>query len=187
MNKKIKYLDLVGETLLNGKVLDVIYGQTIRKCTPKLKMECVLCGKIYYSSLYTVISKRRKGSKGCGCLRKMKYIAGEICSPYWLTIQKRARTQNIEFSASAEYIWSLFVKQNRKCAYSGRDIKFAKSIKEYTSGENTASLDRIDSSKGYIEGNLQWLHKNVNKIKWDLSEEEFLSLCKDISNYRRLK
>lgn len=45
----------------------------------------------------------------------------------------------------------------------------------------TASLDRIDSSKGYVEGNVQWVHKDVNYIKQDLEESYFKKLCKLIT------
>ena len=48
--------------------------------------------------------------------------------------------------------------------------------------KSTASLDRIDSSKGYTIDNIQWLHKDINKMKWDFSQEKFLELCKKIVN-----
>ena len=37
----------------------------------------------------------------------------------------------------------------------------------------TASLDRVDSSKGYIKNNIRWVHRLVNQIKWDLKERQF--------------
>jgi hypothetical protein len=45
----------------------------------------------------------------------------------------------------------------------------------------TASLDRIDSSKGYIEGNVQWIHKHINKMKNNFNESYFIEICKKIS------
>ena len=48
--------------------------------------------------------------------------------------------------------------------------------------EITASLDRIDSSKGYIEGNVQWVHKSVNIMKCDFSSDIFIGICNQISN-----
>lgn len=33
----------------------------------------------------------------------------------------------------------------------------------------TASLDRIDSSKGYTIDNVWWIHKQLNWMKWDLT------------------
>jgi hypothetical protein len=43
---------------------------------------------------------------------------------------------------------------------------------------HTASLDRIDSSKGYFKGNVQWIHKDLNVMKMDLTEEKFIDYCK---------
>lgn len=48
--------------------------------------------------------------------------------------------------------------------------------------KQTASLDRIDSTKGYIESNVQWLHKDINNIKQDYSVNELLAYCKLIIN-----
>lgn len=42
----------------------------------------------------------------------------------------------------------------------------------------TASLDRIDSTKGYTLDNIQWVHKHINVMKMDLDQEYFIKLCK---------
>ncbi len=47
------------------------------------------------------------------------------------------------------------------------------------------SLDRIDNLKGYIEGNVQWVHKRVNVMRNVLSIEEFLSWCEKITAHRQ--
>jgi len=39
------------------------------------------------------------------------------------------------------------------------------------------SLDRIDSGLGYDLGNIQWVHKNVNQMKWTLSQAAFIEIC----------
>jgi len=41
----------------------------------------------------------------------------------------------------------------------------------------TASLDRIDSSIGYIKSNIQWVHKRVNLIKSDMDQKDLLYWC----------
>ena len=50
------------------------------------------------------------------------------------------------------------------------------------SNYQTASLDRIDPTKGYIEGNIQWVHKDVNRMKMDFTETRFLELVNLIAN-----
>jgi len=36
--------------------------------------------------------------------------------------------------------------------------------------------------KGYVLGNVWWVHKNVNLMKRDLELKQFISLCKIISD-----
>lgn len=74
--------------------------------------------------------------------------------------------------------YSLLVEQNHKCALTGVDISFADTSKEHAAGKTTASLDRIDSSKGYIKGNIQWVHKMINIMKWSSSQDEFKLWCR---------
>ena len=50
-----------------------------------------------------------------------------------------------------------------------------------STGIRTASLDRIDSSKGYVPGNIQWVHKDVNWMKGSFTQEYFVNICKKIS------
>ena len=49
----------------------------------------------------------------------------------------------------------------------------------------TASLDRIDNTKGYTQDNVQWVHKDINRIKSDLSQEYFLTLCKTVVDWNK--
>lgn len=41
----------------------------------------------------------------------------------------------------------------------------------------------IDSTKVYTIDNVQWVHKNINIMKWDISQEEFINWCGLIYNY----
>ncbi len=42
----------------------------------------------------------------------------------------------------------------------------------------TASLDRIDSTKGYTLDNIQWIHKDLNKMKMNFANDYFIKTCK---------
>lgn len=104
----------------------------------------------------------------------------DLSISYWKTIEQRAKEKKLDFNLTREYIWGLFIEQNRKCNISGLDITLVKSEHHLLFLEQTASLDRIDSSKGYIIGNVQWLHKDINRLKWNLSEEKLFELCKSV-------
>lgn len=121
----------------------------------------------------------------CGCRRrgsKSHHFSGykNITSHYWGHVIINARNRNIEFNITKEYAWDLFELQNRKCALSGIDIDLCDSPK-LISKNQTASIDRIDSNIGYIVGNIQWVHKDINKMKNAHSQSYFIYLCKLIA------
>lgn len=142
--------------------------------------------------------KLRKGSitsrhtRSCGCLRietnkKKTKGYGEISGSFWSSILYSAVDRGFEVSITVEYVWDLFLKQDRKCAITGRTIYFPVDSYAFAKADFTASLDRIDSSKGYIEGNVQWLHKHVNLCKMQFSQEYFLSICYEATDHTRGK
>jgi len=149
------------------------------------------CGKEYeVSGIYL----KSGNIKSCGCLIHDKVKEkhqrwsgyGGISGSTWNKIERnaknnrRAKRRNLEFTITKKYVWELFEQQKGKCALSGKDI-----ILDIGSKTNlqTASLDRIDSEKGYIPGNVQWVHKDVNFMKQDFDEKYFLDMCRTIVRY----
>lgn len=91
--------------------------------------------------------------------------------------------RNIPFDISIQYLWKLFLRQNRRCAITGVILDWSGSWAEnrYSkTSKRTASLDRIDSSKGYVKGNVQWVHKIINVMKNDMTAEEFHEWCQKV-------
>ena len=85
----------------------------------------------------------------------------------------------MEFTITIDYAWELFIKQNRKCALTKMPLELFKVIHRKLQG--SASLDRIDSSKGYIKGNVQWVHKDINWMKNNYNQPYFIKLCKKVA------
>ena len=143
------------------------------------------CGKkkvVYRGSL------RSGNSKSCGSCGKLAHNRRgfvEISGAYWSHAHHNANLKKRKFEVSPEEAWQVFVKQNRKCAISGVDLKFAKNyIKDMKT--QTASLDRIDSSKDYVTDNIQWVHKTVNKMKNTLSDNDLVEWCKIICEHNKI-
>lgn len=112
----------------------------------------------------------------------------EISGTYWYNIQFGARRRGLPFDITIEYAWKQFIKQRRRCALSGVEIVFS----ELWDGPNltlsqTASLDRRDHKKGYVSGNIQWVHKEVNRLKMAYSETDLIKWCKLISAWSETK
>jgi hypothetical protein len=95
---------------------------------------------------------------------------------YFHKIRKAAEKRSIPFLITREEMDDVFQSQGGKCRYLGVPLTF-----ETHGKRGTASLDRINSKLGYSKDNIQWVHKDVNTIKWDLSHEDFVRICKTIS------
>lgn len=121
-------------------------------------------------------SETLKRHKSNGCKSCSKYHSPyELGKTYFNNIKSRAIYKKFDFDLTIEYLWDLFLSQDRKCKLSNLEIKFSK----YCKGKDkqTASLDRIDNTKGYIKGNVQWVHKDINNMKYTFTEEYFKKLC----------
>jgi hypothetical protein len=145
---------------------------------PLWKVQCE-CGKEYIVTYSGAVyaNKCRK----CGGLKRR--TNNVLSSRVWGNIKYWAKYRNIEIAQNVtrKSLWELYIKQNKKCAYSGLDIFMTDSDSNSHWSENTASLDRINSSVGYVDGNVQWVHKVINSMKMDINQDRFLELCKFVA------
>jgi hypothetical protein len=105
---------------------------------------------------------------------------GEISGRFWTDIKTKAESRKITFAITIKQAWDLFEKQKARCALTGLPISIKCGWKNYR--DKTGSLDRIDSEKGYIKDNIQWVHKDVNIMKNAFSIERFVEICKLVAN-----
>lgn len=103
---------------------------------------------------------------------------GEISGNIWSGYRKGAAKRGLSFNITIEEAWNLFISQERKCALSGVLLTMGKGAYSSKCYEPpTASLDRIDSTKGYEVDNVQWIHKNINPMKMAMDETAFKEWC----------
>lgn len=142
------------------------------------------CGKEKEYYILDVLRKDKRGATSCGCTQQK--IGSNNCSwtgyeeipgSFFSRFKRGAKNRNLIFDLSIKEVWDLFIKQNRKCALTGVCLTFGSHIY----GSITASLDRIDSSKGYTIDNVQWVHKDVNIMKMDATQEEFIIMANQIA------
>lgn len=96
---------------------------------------------------------------------------GDIRLGWYRRFEKSAADRGLRWELSAQYLNSLWAQQDGRCALSGvqLDNKYA---------TETVSIDRIDSDKGYVVGNVQLVHKVLNLMKRHMPDEEFVAWCK---------
>lgn len=172
----------IGEKLGHWVVLSTKENGKPIRANGMLGCKCrCICGTIRNISKYALLSG---SSASCGCRfgdsNKSTFRRfGEIGGSYWQQICRRCKPIGREFTVTQAYAWELFLAQNRRCALTGLPLSFTTSGVRGTPGSRgDASLDRIDSSRGYVEGNLQWVHKDINLMKRDHTQEKFIELCR---------
>ena len=136
------------------------------------------------------LTRKKNTVKSCGCQKirsghrhSQWKGCGEISGNWWYNHVLRERKQNervrVPVTITIEYAWELFLKQERKCSLTGMDIVIA--------NDGTASIDRIDSSKGYEEGNIQWVHKDINFMKRTYSQQYFIDMCRRVADHCEIR
>lgn len=102
----------------------------------------------------------------------------------------RNRKKERDFNITVEYLREVWDSQKGKCKISGVEMEMPlgtvgfKSARPFFAG----SLDRIDSSQGYVVGNIQFICVGLNYMKNSWDNEEFLQGFDTIVNsYLQLK
>lgn len=85
-------------------------------------------------------------------------------------LHTKAKGRTKDFSISIEDLHDLWRNQEGRCAYT--KLPLLATANQF----NTVSLDRIDSSKGYIVGNVQLVCAAINKMKQEYTEDLFILL-----------
>jgi len=87
-----------------------------------------------------------------------------------------------------EFVCSLFESQQGRCQVSGLPLQGDYTHEDHPHGpiwrplRRTASLDRVDSHKGYVKGNVVLVHILVNMAKRDMSFDEFVQMCRAVAD-----
>ena len=178
--------DVTGKTFGGYKVIGLSgykYDLNGRKNHKIWTTICIHCGEEKESQAQHIVNSKY-GCKNCkydlmSAKNSVHWRGGEYVPAFFVSKIKKAtvrRSRTITFDLSIEYLDSLWLYQGGRCAYTNEKLWFGRSK---VSGN--ASLDRIDSALGYVEGNVQFVHKDVNIMKWDLSDDRFLEICEKIT------
>lgn len=164
---------------------------------------CSNCGSEFLKDQSEVIRNARKGRLNY-CSRSCAIKAGNsrrLVNPKsWEHLSKYKRepdhfkeflrrvrkrfkeSDKKNFTITLQDLKDQWESQSGICPYSGITLSLPSCNR---SNLDKASLDRIDSSKGYHRDNIQFVSSNINYMKSDLSHEETLKLCQLIAkNYK---
>ena len=176
-----------------------------------LHVKCTICDTTHY--IRADILKSKQATKCRACSNKEKYHAnvknkliahkgysvkhfgtGELSKSHLCAIRNRAKYRNLEWDddyMTTENLWNLALKQDLKCVYTKIPLTFNRGTNKPMMDKNrnlnydgwNASLDRIDSSKGYVKGNVQWVDRRINIMKLNHTHDDFIKLCKLVTKH----
>jgi hypothetical protein len=183
----MKRKDCIGKTFGYLTLLEVLPND-------KVKCKCS-CGTL---RLFNWKDIRRGKTKGCGCRRNTPELRA-LAKERAIQFQKEGILNRGYVRKDAKcpfrYILRMLNKPNRKpCNLKIEDLKQvwkqSGGVCPYTNIKLTlplgsanpnpeisykmASIDRIDSSKGYIKGNIQYISRNINLAKGTLTHQQML-------------
>lgn len=144
--------------------------------------ECPSCGKLRaYARKDHAKTSLRSGWKCRSCQSKLGAFSsaatgleGNIRIGWFERFRKCAKDRQLSWTLSLEDLNDLWSKQAGLCALSG--VVLTNDFK------GNVSLDRIDSTKGYFVGNVQLVHKALNLMKRNMTDEVFIDWCRKVAN-----
>lgn len=95
--------------------------------------------------------------------------------------RKTAASRGRTLDLTLDDIKAVWDNQNGLCPYTGWKLDLPKSTAKKQ--HNTASLDRIDSSLGYVKGNIQIVCVMANFAKSDFDESIMRQFCQAIRHH----
>lgn len=189
--KQGKYLLRTCKDCINKKRREK-YQKT--KLLPKIKIlekKCTKCKKRKNIIEFSVRNSNKDGHhtkcKECANKEWSKRNSGKentIDSLIKTSIKyakKRAKKKGLEFNLTKEFIYKLYEKQEGFCALSGIKMEHKSGHEKYRINPYNLSIDRIDSTQGYIQSNIQFTCGIINVMKNQMDQDEFIKICKQIA------
>ena len=164
------------------------YDHTNSKKSRIYKCECSCHDK---NIVYVAANLLRSGNtQSCGCLNNGRgklnkaWKGFEDISGWWWSNKRwSAKKRKIPWNITIEEAWNQFILQSKKCILTGLDLYFGKDVYDDSHGNGTASIDRKNSSIEYNKDNIQFVHKDINRMKMDYDQDYYIKMCCLVTKY----
>ena len=154
------------------KPIDQFYYKTYTSKTTgekykRYRVECIECSKKHttnyiqdnYDMVYAKKKKVRIDRKD-----DIRFHVQEKISTW-------RKASCVQSDLTVDYLVNLYNQQNCRCYYTNKEMVFG-----WVNGKvhhTSLSLDKLDPSKGYVQGNVVWCTYLTNTMKQDLNEQQF--------------
>lgn len=86
-------------------------------------------------------------------------------------------SRNLKFSITRDDLVKLWDKQKGLCSYTGWEMS------TQTKNQRLVSIERIDNSLGYVDGNLILVCWCANRARNTMTKTDFIDMCKQIAKH----
>lgn len=151
---------------------------------PTTTLSCTYCSSIFEKENREITRSENRGalhycSRTCSSKDASEKRWGDTApiKSFIRACKKRSKDKGLDFNLTEPYLVKLYRKQNGMCAITGMAMQL---LVVGRGGKviDQASLDRIDNSKGYIEGNVQFTLLGINYMRNTFEVEDVLDLIK---------
>lgn len=153
-------------------------GRTVKNKV--VEVVCVVCKTSFSKEQCEIDRAKRKGQQHC-CSRSCASRRSRLLkSPdtigfgfYHKNCKKGAERKGLDFDLTHIYLKELWDRQEGKCALTGVSLVMNRNrAKADLKSIYYGSVDRIDSKKGYVIGNVQFVALGINYMKNNFDLEE---------------
>jgi len=168
----------------------------------KVIVECTTCGKQFERAKKEVTRSQKIGrktycSRSCSGKANQHSLgkhhgngitthlnAGNRRTPQtpFKWFMKNVNNRNKEVDIDIDYIMELWDKQKGTCPFTGWRLELPKNSSVFADGNRVrrASLDRIDSNKGYVKSNVRFISVMANLCKNNFTDQEVRLFCEAV-------
>lgn len=146
---------------------------------------CIVCGvtfvQAHHSHKYCSIACKRKvyQAKGGSESTERQYV---LISGNWEKYFGRLCTRAFRRDSLGKHdCIALLEAQEYRCALTGVELTCV--LEKGTVCKTNASIDRINPKGPYIKDNVQLVCAAINKLRIDMSVDEFIDWCNKVSEY----
>jgi len=170
----------------------------------KIELKCENCGNLFVKELKEYNRQIHKGRKEFFCSRtcaatknnqnnprngnienlKSDNRRDEHTSFRWFILrsQYRDKKKNYGCNLTLEYLKNLWETQKGICPFTGWNLILPQDSNGWKiSNPHNASLDRIDNSIGYIQGNVRFISVMANLARQNFTDDQLVEFCKAVA------
>ena len=169
-----------------------------------LTIECATCGIGVEKPKKEIVRQRKKGRTEFYCSQTCSGKASRVFDTWrhseenkehcrkisptrsdeytgFREYMRRVRKRNHKADIDLPYLKEIWEAQNGKCAYTKVQLEHPTASKSSRNYNFMSSLDRIDSSKGYVKGNVQYVSVSVNWLKNQMDDNHLTEFFQIVS------